>query len=83
MDVSAALVTDRETTEAMEPGNGPFDHPPADTEATAMRRASAREDRCDAACPQTVTMRLGVVAAVALESVGPTPRTPASPAHRG
>jgi hypothetical protein len=82
MNVCAALVSDREAAETMQPRDGAFDHPPTDAQAAAVRGASASEDRGDAARPQAVAVRLGVVAAVALERTGPATGTPASTPDR-
>ncbi len=82
MDVSAAFVADGEATEAMQPGEGPLDNPPADAQAAAMRRPPPREHRRDATGPQAVAMRLGVVAAVALERTRLAARTPAATPYR-
>ncbi len=70
MDVGAAFVADGEAAEAMQPGDGAFDDPSRDVPKPlpcGVRRLS--EDGPDAAGPQAVTMRLGVVAAVALQRV--------------
>ena len=73
MDVRATFVAHREATKAMQPGVRPFDHPAEDAEAAAVRRAAPREDRDDALRSEPVAMRLGVVAAIALDHIGPTP----------
>ena len=66
----------------MKPGVRTFDHPAEDAEAAAVRRSAAREDRDDALRPQPVAMRLGVVAAIALDHIGPTPWPPATSPNR-
>ena len=81
MDVGAAFVAYGQTPETVEPSDGALDDPPADAEATAMGRAAAREDREDPTGPQSVAMGLGVVAAVALERLGPPTRAAVTPAH--
>jgi hypothetical protein len=83
MDVGAALIANGQPAEAVEPRDGPFDHPAADAQATAVRCPTPREDRRDPARPQAVTMRLGVVTAVPLERTGLASRASATAAHRG
>jgi len=67
----------------MQPGEGAFDDPPADAQPTAVGRAAAREDRHDAARPQPIAMRLGVIAPIALERARPAAWAPGSAADRG
>ena len=83
MDIRAGFVADCEAAEAMEPGDCPFDDPPHDAEAAAVGCAAGRDHRDDALRVQPIAMRLGVVAAVALDDVGAAPRTPTSSADRG
>ena len=83
MDIGATFVADRQPSKPMEPRDRPFDHPATGAEATAVWGATAREDGRDAARAEAITMRLGVVAAVALQRVRARPGTPASPAYRG
>ena len=82
MDVGAAFVADGEPAEPVQPGEGALNDPAGRAQATAVRGPSAGEDGPDAAGPQAVTMRLGVVAAVALERVRGAARAPATTAHR-
>lgn len=79
MHVGAALVTDAESTEPMEPGDGAFDDPPAGAESAAMRRAPSGEDRENATRPEPIAVRLGVIAPIALQRPRPAPR-PSAPA---
>lgn len=81
MDVGAALVAHGEAPETLQPCDGALDYPPTDTEAAAMWGASAGEDRNDAARPQPVPVRLGVIAAVTLERIGFPAGSSAPPAH--
>jgi hypothetical protein len=83
VDIRTALVADGETPEAMQPRERAFDHPPTHAQATPVRCASFGEDRDDAARPETVAMGLGIVAAIALERVGPLTRPAAPAANRG
>ena len=82
MDIRTPFVADRQAAEPMEPRDRPFDHPPQNAEAAPVRRAAAREDGDDPLRVQSVAMRLGVVAAIALEHVGPAPGTSAPAADR-
>ena len=79
MDIGATFVADGEAAKAMEPRVRAFDDPAEDAEAAAVRRSAPREDRDDALRAQPVAMRLGVVAAIALDHIGPAPG-PAAPA---
>ena len=83
MDVGAALIADGEAPEAMEPRQGAFHHPATAAKTAAVRCAPTREDRGDAARPQTGAVRLGIVAAVALQRAGLAPRAPTLAAHGG
>ncbi len=83
MDIGTAFVADGEATKAVQPGDGSLNDPPADAEATPMRRSTPCEDRRDAPGPQAVAMGLGVVAAVALERPRLPARAPATATHCG
>lgn len=83
MDIGAAFIANGQPSEAMQPSDGPFDDPPADAEAAAMRRPTPREDWRDTAGPETVAVRLGVVAAVALKYTRLSAGAAASAAHGG
>ena len=81
MDVGAAFVADGEPAEPVQPGEGALNDPAGRAQATAVRGPSAGEDGPDAAGPQAITTRLGVVAAVAWSARGAA-RAPATTAHR-
>src|SRR3990170_542502 len=66
MDTGTPVVANVEPTESMQPGQRAFDDPARLAEATAVRGATLRELRLDSASVQLVPMRLGVVAAIAL-----------------
>jgi hypothetical protein len=76
MNVGASLVANQEATEAVQPCEGPFNDPSRDAEAAAVRRAASGEDGDDAFHAEPITMALRMVAAIALQDVGP----PAGPA---
>ena len=82
MDVGAAFVADGEPPKAMEPRVRAFDDPPEDAEAAAVRCAPTREDRDDALCAQPIAMRLGIVAPITLNDIGPTPGPAATSTDR-
>jgi hypothetical protein len=82
MDVGAALVTNGQASESVEPGDGAFDDPATDAKATAVRGATTRQHGHDAACPQAVAVRLRIIPAVTLECAGSAARTPAAAPHR-
>ena len=67
MNAGSPLVAHRQPSKAMQPGEGPFDHPACPTEAAAVRCAALRELRRDAAGSELIAMRLRIVAAVALD----------------
>ena len=78
----AALVTDIEAAEAMQPGERPFDDPACGPEATAVRGLAAGQDRENAAGAELVTMPFRVVPAVALHTIRSAPGASARPAER-
>ena len=82
MDIGAALVADGETSVAVEPGDRSLNHPARGAEAAPMRRSTPRQDGPDAPRPEAVAVRLGVVAAVALQRIGPAMRSAAAAAYR-
>jgi len=81
MDLGASFVPHVESPEAMQPGQGALHDPATDAEATAVRRAAAREDRDDALRAQPIAVRLGVIAAVPLKRVRLATRTAAAAAN--
>jgi hypothetical protein len=83
MDIGAAFVADGEAAEAMQPRDRALDHPAADAEPAAMRRPAPCEDRRDAMGPQAITVRLRVIAAVALQGTRLAARPPASASYGG
>ena len=66
----------------MQPGEGALDHPARAAEAAALRRAALGELRGDAALPEPVSMRLRIVAAVALHELRCAHRPTGAPAER-
>ena len=58
VDAGAPLIADGETTEAVEPGQGPFDDPARAAEATAMVGASLGELGPNASSLQDVAVGL-------------------------
>jgi hypothetical protein len=83
MDLGPAFVADRQAAEAVEPGEGALNHPPADAEAAAVRRAPLGQDRNDPTGPEAIAVGLGVVAPVALQCTDAPAGAPASTAHGG
>lgn len=80
MDIGAALVADGQAAKAMEPGDRAFDDPAAHAEPTAVRRPTLGEDRDDASGPEAIAVRLGVVAPIALQRIGPSAGPATTPA---
>jgi len=83
MDAGTPFVANVEPTESMQPGQRAFDDPARPAEATAVRCAALRELRLDAASVQFVPMRLGVVAAIALNERWFAARPSGPTAQRG
>lgn len=83
MDIGTALVPHGEASEAMEPRNRALDDPAGDAQAAAVRRAAPREEGGNPARPESIAMRLRIVAAVALQRIRPAARPAASAAHGG
>jgi len=69
MDARTPFVAHRESPEPMQPGDRAFDDPARAAEPAAVRRAALGEGGLDAAPVQGVSMRLGVVGAVALDEI--------------
>ena len=84
MNTRATFVADGQASEAMQPGERPFDDPARTAEATAVAAAVAiRDQRHDAAMPQRGAVPLRVIAAVALDDVRFPARGTGAPADRG
>ena len=82
MNVGATFVANGEATKAMQPRERAFDDPAQDTQTAAIRRAALGKHGNDALCMQPVAMRLGVLAAIALEHIVTTSPAAAAPADR-
>lgn len=78
MDIGAALAADGQAAKAVEPREGAFDDPTTSPEPAAVRRPTRGEHRDDPAGPEAIAVRLGVVAPIALERIGPPTGTAAS-----
>ena len=81
MDAGASLIADVEASESMQPGQRAFDDPARLPEAAAVRRPALRQLGPNPPSVQLVTMGLGIVAAVALDTRG-LMAGPAGPAAR-
>ena len=81
MDIGTAFIPDGKAPESVQPGERALNDPARHAEAAAVWGSPAREHRGDAAGPQAVTVRLGIVAAVALERAGRAARTAPTTAH--
>ena len=75
--VRPALVTHAQTSELMQPGDGALDHPASFSQPTAMFGVATGKQSVNAAISQSIPMRLGIVAAIALYEVGFATRTSA------
>jgi len=72
----ATLVTDRQSSKAMQPRDGALDHPAGAAQPAAVRAAAFGELRGDPALGKLIAMRLRVVPPIALDQ----PRLPQRPA---
>jgi hypothetical protein len=65
VDVVAPFPADPQAAEAVQPGDGAFDHVPENAQAGAVGLASFSDDRADAALPQqtasTAALSWGVI----------------------
>ena len=85
MDAGSTFVADRESPEAMQPGDGPFDDPARTAEAAAVTAIAIRDQRPDATLAELAAMPFRVVAAVALDHVwfSARPSRPAADRRHG
>ena len=77
MDFVTAVVTDEQSFELVEPGEGALDDPAVTAESRAVRATSASDLRDDPASTQLAAVLVVVVAAVGADPV----RTPPRPAR--
>ena len=70
VDVGTTLVAHAQAPEAMQPGNGSFDHPAGDAQATAMLGVTPCNLGVNAQFAELRWMWLGVVGAVRLNQFG-------------
>jgi len=78
MDAVVAFIAKGEATKPVEPGERALDDPAEHAKAAAVGRAATAEDRSNAAGGEAITMRLRIVATVALQDVGPSARPSAA-----
>jgi len=81
MDARASLITDGQTTEAMQPRHRTLHHPSRTSQAAPVRRPASCELRLDPTAVQGVAVRLGIVGAIALDQPGLPTRTAGRPAQ--
>jgi hypothetical protein len=67
VDVGSAFPANVEPAEAVQPGEGPLDHPPVDAESSAVAGVPAGNGGDDAAGSNLVTLDVVIVAAVGEE----------------
>ena len=70
VDVGTAFPAHAQAAELMQPAEGALHHPAMNTQAAAMRGQTACQDGGDAAHPQRLPVRFGVVSPVALHPLG-------------
>lgn len=64
-----------QSTKLMEPGDGSFDDPSVDTQATAVRGVSFGQDRLDPQRSEGLAMRLGIIGPITLKLIRPSSGT--------
>jgi hypothetical protein len=69
MDVVAAIITKLQMPVLMHPAFRPFHHPAVDAQAAAMLRSSFCQNRLRSSGSELPTMRFGVIATIALDSI--------------
>ena len=74
MDSVTAVVTDEQSFELVEPGEGALDDPAVTAESRAVRATSASDLRDDPASAEFAAVLVVVVAAVGADPVGTPPR---------
>ena len=79
VDLVAAVVTDEQPLELVEPGEGPLDHPAVAAEPRAVLGLAPCDLRFDPALPQSATVAVEVVAAVGAQA----PKRPGPPSSSG
>ena len=71
-----------QSTKLMEPGEGSFDDPSVDTQATAVRGVSFGQDRLDPQRSEGLAMRLGIIGPITLKLIRPSSGTAHLAGHR-
>ena len=74
MNVGAALPADTQSAKLMQPAQASLHHPTRLAESAAMLGIAMRQHRGDSPSAEFPPMGLGIVRAVALHAVRPTPR---------
>jgi hypothetical protein len=74
VDVGAAFVADEESFHLVEPAEGAFDDPAVAAEPGAVAVVAVGDEGCDPALAERLSVRVGAVAAVAKQLLGPLPR---------
>ena len=82
MHTGSPFIAKIEATKPMEPRQRPFDDPPRAAQPTAVWGATLGELAGDAAPMQRLAMRLRIVAAIALNEIGPPSRSARAAAQR-
>ena len=82
MNARATFVPDVEAPKPMQPRQGAFHDPAGAPEAAAMRAPAFRQLARDPAALELITVRLGIVAPIALDEAGLAQRAPRAAAHR-
>ena len=82
VDVGTSLVAYAQAPEAMQPGNGSFDHPSRDAQTATMLGVTSCNLGVDSQFAELLSVRLGVVSTVGLDEFGAMTRGPGFGAYR-
>jgi hypothetical protein len=82
VQIGQTFIADRQSSEAVEPGEGPLHDPPEPSELVAGFNATSSDATADAAMAQVVPTAWVVVALIGMQLVGSHTRAPAWPLDR-
>jgi hypothetical protein len=83
VDLGAPVIADEQPLEVVQPGEGAFDNPAVTAEPGTVAVVAVGDQGFDATLPECSPVRVGVVAAVAEQRVGPGSWATDAAAHRG
>jgi hypothetical protein len=80
VNIGAAIEASTKPTKTVEPGVSTFNHPSEFTEPASMLGSTLRDDSFERAVAKCLTIGLGVVAAIGVNSLGLLKRSATTPA---